>query len=144
MHGGTFVVGHPIATYRRKNLYVTASVILLSHHLRRAIDALGTALKGSGRPLVTTFGLMGLADSTMRAARLATENDAPAEGAPGIARAKTEEVVEAFTPLASVDAVCPFRSGMAPGHALRAARAGQVVVPRLKKGWGCGDVHNAD
>ncbi|MDR3527411.1 MAG: SDR family oxidoreductase [Rhizomicrobium sp.] len=66
---------------------------------RRAIDTLGAALKGSGRPLVTTFGLMGLADSTMRAARLGTENDAPAEGSPGIARAKTEENVEALASL---------------------------------------------
>ena len=66
---------------------------------RRAIDTLGVALKGSGRPLVTTFGAMGLADSTMRAPRPATENDAPAAGSPGIARAMTEEAVEALASL---------------------------------------------
>ncbi len=66
---------------------------------RQAINAMGAALKGSGRPLVTTFGAMGLADSTMRAARPATENDAPAAGSPGIARAKTEDLVEGWASL---------------------------------------------
>jgi nucleoside-diphosphate-sugar epimerase len=66
---------------------------------RQAIDTLGAVLKGSGRPFVTTFGLMGLADSTMRAPRLATENDAPPSGSPGIARAMTEELVEGWASL---------------------------------------------
>jgi nucleoside-diphosphate-sugar epimerase len=66
---------------------------------RRAIDTLGVALKGSGRPLVTTFGTMGLASSAMRAPRLAMENDAPAADSPGIARAMTEETVEALASL---------------------------------------------
>jgi nucleoside-diphosphate-sugar epimerase len=66
---------------------------------RQAINTLGAALKGSGRPFVTTFGAMGLADSTMRAARPATENDAPAAGSPGIARALTEELVEGWASL---------------------------------------------
>jgi nucleoside-diphosphate-sugar epimerase len=66
---------------------------------RQAIDAIGAALKGSGRPFVTTFGAMGLADSTLRAPRPATETDAPAAGSPGIARAKTEEVVEGWASL---------------------------------------------
>ncbi len=66
---------------------------------RQAINALGAALKGSGRPLVTTFGAMGLADSTMRAARPATENDAFAPRSPGVARAKTEELVESWASL---------------------------------------------
>ena len=66
---------------------------------RRAIDTLGVALKGSGRPLVTTFGTMGLAHSARRAPRLATENDAPAADLPGIARAMTEERVEALASL---------------------------------------------
>ncbi len=66
---------------------------------RQAINTLGAVLKGSGRPFVTTFGAMGLADSSMRAARPATENDAPASGSPGIARAKTEELVEGWASL---------------------------------------------
>jgi len=66
---------------------------------RRAIETLGTALKGSGRPLVTTFGVMGLADRTLRATRPATENDAPAAGSPGLARAQTEDTVEALASL---------------------------------------------
>ncbi len=66
---------------------------------RRAIDTLGAALKGSGRPFVTTFGVMGLADSARRAKRPATEHDAPEPGSPGIARAITEERVEALASL---------------------------------------------
>lgn len=66
---------------------------------RRAIDTLGLALKGSGRPLVTTFGTMGLASRALRASRPGTENDAPAPDSPGIARALTEEKVEALASL---------------------------------------------
>jgi nucleoside-diphosphate-sugar epimerase len=66
---------------------------------RHAINTLGAVLKGSGRPFVTTFGAMGLADTTMRSQRPATENDAPASGSPGIARAKTEELVEGWASL---------------------------------------------
>ncbi len=66
---------------------------------RRAIAALGAALKGSGRPLVTTFGAMGLADRKMRAPRPAAETDAPAAGSPGIARAVTEDLVEGWASL---------------------------------------------
>jgi nucleoside-diphosphate-sugar epimerase len=66
---------------------------------RQAINTLGAVLKGSGRPFVTTFGAMGLADGTRRASRPATENDAPASGSPGIARAKTEELVEGWASL---------------------------------------------
>jgi nucleoside-diphosphate-sugar epimerase len=42
---------------------------------------------------------MGLASSAMRAPRLATENDTPAADSPGIARAMTEETVEALASL---------------------------------------------
>ncbi len=66
---------------------------------RQAIDTLGATLKGSGRPFVTTFGVMGLADGTLRAPRPATEDDAPAPGSPGFARAKTEELVEGWASL---------------------------------------------
>jgi nucleoside-diphosphate-sugar epimerase len=66
---------------------------------RRAIDTLGAALKGSGRPLVTTFGTMGLAHAALRATGPAMEYDAPAADSPGIARAITEETVEALASL---------------------------------------------
>jgi nucleoside-diphosphate-sugar epimerase len=66
---------------------------------RQAINTLGAALQGSGRPFVTTFGAMGLADSSERAPRPATENDAPASGSPGFARAKTEALVEGWASL---------------------------------------------
>jgi len=66
---------------------------------RQAIETLGAALKGSGRPFVTTFGVMGLAHAALRSARPATENDAPASDSPGIARAMTEETVEALASL---------------------------------------------
>jgi len=66
---------------------------------RRAIDTFGEALKGSGRPLVTTFGTMGLSHVGFRAAKQATEEDEPDPLSPGIARAKTEENVEALASL---------------------------------------------
>ncbi|WP_211252808.1 NAD-dependent epimerase/dehydratase family protein [Acidiphilium angustum] len=61
---------------------------------KHAIETLGAALKGSGRPLVTTFGTIGLSSDTRRASRLGTENDVPPSDSPGIARARTEETVE--------------------------------------------------
>jgi len=66
---------------------------------QRAIDALGVALQGSGRPLVTTFGTMGLSHVGFRAAKPATEDDEPDPLSPGIIRAKTEENVEALASL---------------------------------------------
>jgi nucleoside-diphosphate-sugar epimerase len=66
---------------------------------RCAIDTFGAALKGSGRPLVTTFGTMGLSHVGFRAANPATEDDEPDPLSPGIARAKTEENVEALASL---------------------------------------------
>ncbi len=66
---------------------------------RRAIDAFGAALKGSGRPLVTTFGTMGLSHVGFRAAKPATEEDEPDPLSPGILRARTEEKVEALASL---------------------------------------------
>ena len=66
---------------------------------RRAIDTLGTALQGSGRPLVTTFGTMGLSHVGFRAAKPATEDDEPDPLSAGIIRAKTEEKVEALASL---------------------------------------------
>ncbi len=66
---------------------------------RRAIETFGDALRGSGRPLVTTFGTMGLSHVGFRAARPATEEDEPDPLSPGIARARTEENVEALASL---------------------------------------------
>jgi len=63
---------------------------------RRAIETFGAALKGSGRPLVTTFGTMGLSHVGFRAGKPATEEDEPDPLSSGIARAKTEENVEAL------------------------------------------------
>jgi nucleoside-diphosphate-sugar epimerase len=66
---------------------------------RHAIDAIGAALNGSGRPLVTTFGTLGLSHEGFRAARPATEDDEPDPLSPGIDRAMTEERVEALASL---------------------------------------------
>lgn len=66
---------------------------------QQAIDAFGAALQGSGRPLVTTFGTMGLSHVGFRAAKPATEQDEPDPLSAGIARAKTEEKVEALASL---------------------------------------------
>jgi nucleoside-diphosphate-sugar epimerase len=66
---------------------------------RLAIDTFGDALKGSGRPLVTTFGTMGLSHVGFRAVKPATEEDEPDPLSAGIGRAKTEEKVEALASL---------------------------------------------
>jgi nucleoside-diphosphate-sugar epimerase len=66
---------------------------------RRAIDTIGTALKGSGRPLVTTFGTLGLSHEGFRATKPATEEDEPDPLSPGIDRARNEEKVEALASL---------------------------------------------
>ena len=56
---------------------------------RRAIDTIGTALKGSGRPLVTTFGTLGLSHEGFRAAKPATEDDEFDPLSPGKDRGKS-------------------------------------------------------
>jgi nucleoside-diphosphate-sugar epimerase len=58
---------------------------------RAAIDAMGAALQNSGRPLVATFGTMGLVPSGRM-----TEDDAPDPRSPGAARAVTESAVQAW------------------------------------------------
>lgn len=63
---------------------------------RNGIDALGRALEGSGRPLVTTFGVMGLSPAGERATRPATEADGPHPASPGYGRALNERAVEAW------------------------------------------------
>ncbi|MBU6455386.1 MAG: SDR family oxidoreductase [Cyanobacteria bacterium REEB67] len=66
---------------------------------RRAIETFGAALQGSGRPLVTTFGTMGLSHVGFRAAKPATEDDELDPLSAGLARARTEENVEALASL---------------------------------------------
>ncbi len=64
---------------------------------REGIDALGSALQGSDRPLVTTFGLMGLAGAPCeRAAAPALETDAPNPRSPGWLRAENEAAVRSW------------------------------------------------
>ena len=77
---------------------------------RHAIDTFGKALQGSGRPLVTTFGTMGLSHVGFHAAKPATEEDEPDTLSAGIARAKTEENVEALASLG----VCATMIRLAP------------------------------
>jgi nucleoside-diphosphate-sugar epimerase len=63
---------------------------------RLAIDALGAALQGSGRPLLVTFGTIGLAHDGPQAASPATEADAPDPLSPGAGRAVLEEAVQGW------------------------------------------------
>ena len=61
---------------------------------RAAIDALGSALQGSGRPLVSTFATMGLAGAPGdHAERPATEVDTPNSRSPGYLRAANEAAI---------------------------------------------------
>lgn len=61
---------------------------LITETDRRAINALGAAFERSGRPLVVTFGTMGLVPSGRMG-----ESDPPDQRSPGAARAASEEVV---------------------------------------------------
>src|SRR5271169_5031854 len=56
---------------------------------RRAIEVLGSALAGSGRPLVVTSGTAGLASG-----RRGTENDAPAPSFPRVSEQAGDSVAE--------------------------------------------------
>lgn len=62
---------------------------------RRAIDALGAALQGSGRPLVATFGTLGLTSGAPRH-EPSVESDALDPASPGHGRAVTESAVDAL------------------------------------------------
>jgi nucleoside-diphosphate-sugar epimerase len=58
---------------------------------RRVIDALAGTLTGSGRPLVTVFGTMAMAEG-----RTATEDEEPDPRSPGWMRSQTEAAVKAW------------------------------------------------
>jgi nucleoside-diphosphate-sugar epimerase len=58
---------------------------------RRAVEALGATLTGSGRPLVITSGI-----TVLTPGRLATEEDAPDANAPSAPRVPSEEAVQAL------------------------------------------------
>jgi nucleoside-diphosphate-sugar epimerase len=60
---------------------------------RRAIEALGATLAGSGRPLVVTSGTAGLAPG-----RVGTENDAGNPDSPAASRLASEELALAMAP----------------------------------------------
>jgi len=85
---GVFLGGSPAGIPRR----VMGAIMRTD---RLGIDALGDALKGSGRPLVTTFGVMGIAGAAGdRAQRPATEADKPNPKSPGYGRALNEQAVD--------------------------------------------------
>ena len=81
---GVILGGSPFGIVGRFGTAITAAD-------RRAIDALAEALKGSGRPLVTVFGTMGMAEG-----RTATEDDEPDPRSPGWMRSQTEAAVRAW------------------------------------------------
>ena len=113
---------------------------------RRAIDTFGAALRGSGRPLVTTFGTMGLSHVGFRAAKPATEEDEPDPLSAGIARAKTEENVEALASLgvrATMIRLAPSVHGDgdtglgAPAHCDRPQEGPLCLCRRRSKSLAC-------
>ena len=86
---GVFLGGAPTGIPQR----VMKALMLTD---RRGIDALGAALQGSNRPLVTTFGVMGMAAAGARASRPALETDGPNPKSPGYGRALNEGAVDAW------------------------------------------------
>jgi nucleoside-diphosphate-sugar epimerase len=84
---GAVLGGAPWRTMPRMMRAITATN-------EAAINALGAALEGSGRPLVTAFATMGVADAPgRRAVRPATEADGPNPDSPGYIRSVSEAVV---------------------------------------------------
>ena len=87
---GVFLGGSPTSIMSRMMAAIGATD-------RAAIDALGSALDESGRPLVAAFATMGIAGAPgTRAARPAAETDAPDPHSPGFARAANEATVAAW------------------------------------------------
>ena len=93
---------------------------------RRATDALAGALTGSGRPLVTVFGTMGMAEG-----RTATEDEEPDPRSPGWMRSRTEAAVKAWSarpwsvwrPLFMATAITVWSLGSSPLRASTKVRA---------------------
>ncbi|MDE1916746.1 MAG: SDR family oxidoreductase [Sphingomonadales bacterium] len=81
---GLILGGSPLGIVNRFGAAITTAD-------RRAIDALASALEGSGRPLVTVFGTMGMA-----AGQTATEDAEPDPHSPGWMRSQTETAVKAW------------------------------------------------
>jgi nucleoside-diphosphate-sugar epimerase len=75
---------------------VTRFLAVTTEADRRAIEALAEGLEGSGRPLVTTFGTLGLASGGPRRSVPFAESDGPDPRSPGFGRATTESTVEAW------------------------------------------------
>lgn len=81
---GLILGGSPLNMIGRFGAAITATD-------RSAINALAGALVGSGRPLVTVFGTMGMAEG-----QTATEDVEPDPRSPGWMRSQTEAVVKAW------------------------------------------------
>lgn len=116
------------------------------------IDALGSALEGSGRPLVTTFGIMGLAGAPgERAPAVAHETDAPNPGSPGFGRAENEAAVQRWAQRgvrASVVRLAPSvhghgDKGLVPMIAKAARKQGKAFYVGEGENRWCG-VHRDD
>ena len=63
---------------------------------RYAIDAMAAGLEGSGRPLITTFGTLGLANTGLDRQHPFREEDRPDPLSPGFGRATTESIVDGW------------------------------------------------
>ncbi|HEX4199816.1 MAG TPA: SDR family oxidoreductase [Caulobacteraceae bacterium] len=125
---GVFLGGSPTGLMRR-------AMMAIMQTDRAAIDALGEALQGSDRPLVTTFGTMGLAGAGERAARPATEADPPNPKSPGYGRALNERAVETWASRgvrASIVRLAPSvhgdgDKGLVPQIIAAARKAGEAI-----------------
>lgn len=73
------------------NRFIAATTTAEKH----ALASIGSELRNSGRPFVTTFATMGLADSNYRKSST-TEDDVANARSPGFTRARLEEDVEAL------------------------------------------------
>ena len=70
---------------------------------RRAVEAIGAALEGSGKPFVVTSGTL-----VLKGARLGTEADAPDPDAPALARIAAENAAVALIAIARAKGVSAY------------------------------------